>query len=209
MSQGPYEYGGGEVADPMEGVLDPEVEAEQGEEYSPDPNDEVAVGTGENPDADRAANPYDTTWVPPDRPLHRTDYGTTLAEMRTGESLDQLLAEEEPDVLPEPDPAAYPAASGDRRGSFRDTAADDDADLAAEEDLAGDPALAAELAAEGGDTDFPASSFDEPERRAGRLVEEDEGAHADLEKDMVARDAGISGGGASAEEAAIHLVDEP
>jgi hypothetical protein len=49
----------------------------------------------------------------------------------------------------------------------------------------------------------------EPQPRAGRLVAEDEGAHPDEEKDLVARDAGIAGAGASAEEAAVHLVDEP
>ena len=44
--------------------------------------------------------------------------------------------------------------------------------------------------------------------RAGRLVAPDEGAHDDVEKDAVAVDAGIDGGGASAEEAAVHVVDE-
>src|SRR6516225_1995802 len=43
---------------------------------------------------------------------------------------------------------------------------------------------------------------------AGRLVAEDEGAHPDTEADLVARDAGIDGGAASAEEAAVHVVDE-
>lgn len=46
------------------------------------------------------------------------------------------------------------------------------------------------------------------DRRAGRLVAPDEGAHEDEEKDMVASDAGIDGAAASAEEAAVHLVDE-
>lgn len=44
--------------------------------------------------------------------------------------------------------------------------------------------------------------------RAGRLVAPDEGAHGDDEKDEVARDAGIAGGAASAEEAAMHIQDE-
>jgi hypothetical protein len=44
--------------------------------------------------------------------------------------------------------------------------------------------------------------------RAGRLVAEDEGAHADTEKDLVARDVGIDGAAASAEEAAVHVIDE-
>jgi Family of unknown function (DUF5709) len=44
--------------------------------------------------------------------------------------------------------------------------------------------------------------------RAGRLVAEDEGAHPDDEEDLVARDVGIDGGAASAEEAAVHVVDD-
>ncbi|MFL6114318.1 MAG: DUF5709 domain-containing protein [Catenulispora sp.] len=44
--------------------------------------------------------------------------------------------------------------------------------------------------------------------RAGRLVAPDEGAHPDEETDLVARDVGIDGGAASAEEAAVHIVDE-
>ena len=42
----------------------------------------------------------------------------------------------------------------------------------------------------------------------GRLVAEDEGAHPDEEEDLVARDVGIDAGGATAEEAAMHVVEE-
>ena len=48
---------------------------------------------------------------------------------------------------------------------------------------------------------------DSADPRAGRLVAEDEGAHEDEEPDLVARDVGIDGGGAAAEEAAVHVVD--
>ena len=44
--------------------------------------------------------------------------------------------------------------------------------------------------------------------RTGRLVAEDEGRGPDNEKDMVAEDIGIDGAGASAEEAAVHTIDE-
>jgi Family of unknown function (DUF5709) len=50
--------------------------------------------------------------------------------------------------------------------------------------------------------------------RAGRLVATDEEAYDDgdtslrLEDELVARDAGIDGGAATAEEAAVHVVDE-
>ena len=56
---------------------------------------------------------------------------------------------------------------------------------------------------------MPAPEFEEQQPRAGRLVEPDEGLESDTEKDMIAYDAGISGAGASAEEAAVHLTDEP
>jgi len=44
--------------------------------------------------------------------------------------------------------------------------------------------------------------------RAGRLVDSQEGRGEDTEKDMVGRDVGIDGAGASAEEAAMHVIDD-
>jgi len=44
--------------------------------------------------------------------------------------------------------------------------------------------------------------------RSGRLVAEDQGLATDREKDLVADDVGVDGAGASAEEAAVHTVDE-
>ncbi|MFE5818861.1 DUF5709 domain-containing protein [Streptomyces sp. NPDC056479] len=44
--------------------------------------------------------------------------------------------------------------------------------------------------------------------RSGRLVAPDEGAHEDDESALVATDVGIDGAAASAEEAAMHIVDE-
>ncbi|GAA3392015.1 DUF5709 domain-containing protein [Cryptosporangium minutisporangium] len=90
-------------------------------------------------------------------------FGTTAAEQARGESLEQLLAEEEPDVSAE----------------FDDE-----------------------------DEDVPADLGSSPQTRAGRLVQPDEGSHEDQDSEVYARDAGIDGGGASAEEAAVHLVDE-
>lgn len=42
--------------------------------------------------------------------------------------------------------------------------------------------------------------------RAGRLVAPDQGIGADTESDAIAEDIGIDGGGASAEEAAMHVI---
>ena len=44
--------------------------------------------------------------------------------------------------------------------------------------------------------------------RAGRLVAEDAGFGEDTEKDLVAGDVGIDGAGSSAEEAAVHVIEE-
>jgi len=46
------------------------------------------------------------------------------------------------------------------------------------------------------------------EQRTGRLVAEDQGLAPDDEKDLVADDVGIDGAGASAEEAAVHTIDD-
>ncbi|MCX5373619.1 DUF5709 domain-containing protein [Streptomyces sp. NBC_00015] len=45
------------------------------------------------------------------------------------------------------------------------------------------------------------------DRRAGRLVAPDEGAHPDAVKEEIAQDVGIDGGAAGAEEAAVHIVE--
>ncbi len=44
--------------------------------------------------------------------------------------------------------------------------------------------------------------------RAGRLVSPDMGFGEDTEAELVAADLGISGGAASAEEAAVHIIDD-
>jgi hypothetical protein len=46
------------------------------------------------------------------------------------------------------------------------------------------------------------------DERAGRLVDEDQGLGPDEEKDLVGEDVGIDGAGASAEEAAVHVIDD-
>jgi len=44
--------------------------------------------------------------------------------------------------------------------------------------------------------------------RSGRLVSPDEGFGEDIDSELVGEDVGIDGAGASAEEAAVHVVDE-
>jgi hypothetical protein len=139
-------------------TTDPSFELEEN-----DLEDDGTLDASDTLDGDPGDDPLDAGIEPPDRWSAGERFGTTLSEERAGESLDQLLAEEEP----EPDPYA-------------------------EGDLPQDAPLA----------------NDYPEPRAGRLVAEDEGAHPDAEPDLVARDVGIDGGAAGAEEAAVHIQDE-
>ena len=71
------------------------------------------------------------------------------------------------------------------------------------------------LAAEEPDVDVLAERRDRQEvealevgdERAGRLVDVGDGSYDDNEKSLIAQDGGIAGGGASAEEAAMHIFD--
>ena len=61
--------------------------------------------------------------------------------------------------------------------------------------------------------DAPSSLFDEygsevGDDRAGRLLAPDRGEYADTEKDLIGEDVGIDGAGASAEEAAVHVIPD-
>jgi Family of unknown function (DUF5709) len=60
--------------------------------------------------------------------------------------------------------------------------------------------------------DDPGADFSEDDevgdRRAGRLVAPDEGVNVDDESDLLASDVGIDGSAASAEEAAVHVIDD-
>jgi hypothetical protein len=142
--------------------------------------DDMTIGAEVNNDDQQDASdsledsatgdPLDTGILPTDRWLAADKFGTTEAEEEAGESLDQHLAEEIPDI--------DPYAEAERE----DEEADTEDDLLEEEDL--------------------------PDPRAGRLVAEDEGAHPDTEKDLVASDVGIDAGAAGAEEAAVHVLDE-
>ena len=66
---------------------------------SPLQGDAVQLDNEETLEGDPRADPLDSGYVPPDRPVAMDAYGTTLGEELAGESLDQRLAREEPDVL--------------------------------------------------------------------------------------------------------------
>ncbi|MEU3187870.1 DUF5709 domain-containing protein [Streptomyces sp. NPDC006923] len=77
------------------------------EVYQPDDEDVIedeGILDPEDTLIDRGADPFDEGWSPPERPLGVEHTGTTAAEQREGESLDQRLAEEIPDTeVPEGD----------------------------------------------------------------------------------------------------------
>jgi hypothetical protein len=135
--------------------LDPDLMAE----------DDGVLATGDSlASDDLAADVLDTGVDAGGGYLGATRFGTTADEASRGESLGDLLAEEEPDVGPDP---------------------------------------------EWTDEDIPSTDDEEQQPRTGRLVDPDEGSLADLEADEFASDVGIDGGGASAEEAAVHVTDSP
>jgi len=111
--------------------------------------DPLEALTGDDPDEND-----ETGYNPPDREPYNMRHAPTPFEEHEGESLDELLAEEEPDLT------------------------DED------------------------------GAFDEAQPRTGRLIQPDEGEGPDLDKDEIAEDVGPAGYASSAEEAAMHLVDE-
>jgi hypothetical protein len=58
------------------------------------------------------------------------------------------------------------------------------------------------------DTDGELLDDEVGDERAGRLVDADDGGTTDTDDELYARDAGIDGAAASAEEAAVHVVRE-
>jgi hypothetical protein len=105
---------------------------------------------GDDPDEDAQ-----TGYSPPEREPYNLRHAPTAFEDAEGESLDERLAEEEPDV----------------------------------------------------DANDVSRADEEP--RAGRLVRPDRGSGVDEEADEIAEDVGPAGYAASAEEAAMHIVDQP
>lgn len=103
----------------------------------------------------------DEGYSPPEAWSAAESFGSTAEEQRTGESLEQRIAQEVPE---------------------RDPYADED-----EDDL---------------------DDGEVGTRRAGRLVETNSGSGEDAESELHGTDVGIDGAGSSAEEAAVHVIDD-
>jgi hypothetical protein len=145
--------------------------------------DEGVLDASDTLEGDPGEDPLDQGILPTDRWSAGERYGTTLSEERAGESLDQLLAQEEPEPDPYADDGLSPSVPRDR--------------------------VSDDLDENWGDEDVDGLLLDDgADPRAGRLVAPDEGAHPDTESDLIGRDVGIDAGAASAEEAAVHIVDD-
>ncbi|MBX7432645.1 hypothetical protein JDV09_11095 [Mycobacterium sp. Y57] len=138
-------------------------------EYSVDEDDQLQP---QDTLVDRGVDDVlDEGYSPPERP-----YGRAAFDHDGRESLDELLAEEEPDPLSR---LNHPLDPEERERS----------DEAERED------------------EFPAR--DEVGRvRSGRLVAPDQGFGEDTDAELFASDVGIDGSAASAEEAAMHIIDD-
>jgi hypothetical protein len=122
---------------------------------------------------DGPADPLDEGFSPAEKPWALDDWGTTPREQADGQTLDDRLARELPDVGAEDDDEF-----GDQEG-----------------------------------TDGELRDFEVGDERAGRLVSESyvaaDAASAggdEWDADLLGVDVGIDGAGASAEEAAVHII---
>jgi hypothetical protein len=147
--------------------------------YSVDDEDQPQ-DTGDSLVDDRGLEePLDEGYSPPEKWSAGQKWGNTPLEEELGETLDQRLEQEEP----EPDPYEQAEAEAQARKAEGD------------EDRIED--------------EFDAGLVDEVgDERAGRLVEPDEGVREDDDPEVDAEDVGIDGAGASAEEAAVHVIEE-
>ncbi|WBQ04657.1 DUF5709 domain-containing protein [Kribbella sp. CA-293567] len=126
--------------------------------YSVDDEDQLQASDTLN---DRGVDDLlDEGYSPPEKWSAGEGFGTTADEALEGETLDQRIAQEEPDIDP----------------------------YAEDGENVGGPEVG--------------------QVRSGRLVAPDQGAGDDEEKDLVAADVGFDGAAASAEEAAVHVIDD-
>ena len=140
MTEGPLEF------DDMEN-------REESEALDQLPPDDTLVDRGVD-------DVLDEGYSPPEKYGPGEGFGTTADEALEGETLDQRVAQEEPDVDPYAD--VEPEVTDDEVG----------------------------------------------DERSGRLVDPDAGLGEDTEKALVGDDVGIDGAAASAEEAAVHVVED-
>lgn len=153
------------------------------ERYASDPSDfENQLQPEDTLIEDGVDDVLDRGYSPPDSARGSMAHGVTEEEARHEETIEERIRQEVPD------PATAYGAPDDESGLDRERVGGEDPDaIDADDDWLGD--------AEVGD------------RRAGRLVAPDEGSHGDDTSEALGRDVGVDGAGASAEEAAVHIID--
>ncbi len=148
------------------------------EVWSVDPEDQLQP---EDTLIDRGVDDVlDEGYSPPDRPRSSYAHGH---ESGHHETIDERIRQEEPDPF-----TAYGAPddeSGEQRARREKLGGDDPDAIYAEDDYVGQAGR----------------------RRSGRIVSSSEDDTA-YENDLYAGDVGIDGGAASAEEAAMHIIDD-
>ncbi len=132
---------------------------------------------------DPSVDPLDAGWSPPDTARGSRAFGTTAWEQHQEETIDQRILQEEPD----PD-SAYGAPFNESGLDTPRVGGDDVDAIDADDDWLGGDEVGRD--------------------RAGRLVAPDAGILMDTEDELIGDDVGIAGAGASAEEAAMHIVED-
>jgi hypothetical protein len=128
-------------------------------------------------------DPLDTGISPPDTARGSRAWGTTAWEQAHEETIDQRILQEVPDPT-----SAYGAPENESGLDTPRLGGDDPDSIDADDDWLGDGEVG--------------------RVRSGRLVAPDEGAHDDHDEELFGSDVGIDGGAASAEEAAMHVIDD-
>lgn len=147
-------------------------------------DDEDQLQPEDTLDQEDVEDVLDRGYSPPDRLHGSLAHGVTAEEQSRDETIEERIHQEVPD------PSSAYGAPDNESGLDDDRLGGDDPDsISASDDWIGDDQVGDE--------------------RAGRLVSPDEGLGSDDEKDLVGEDVGIDGAGASAEEAAVHVVGEP
>ena len=130
--------------------------------------------------------------VPPDMMPRGTEWGTTAEEQELGETIDQRINQEEPDP--------YSAYGRPERSEALD---EDGLPVEEEETVGGDDpdAIRAE-------DDWLGDDGEVGDGPSVRVVTEDEGDRPDTDSQAWGRDTGFEDDGGSAEESAMHVVED-
>ncbi len=132
---------------------------------------------------DDVADTLDRGYSPSDTARGSNSWGTTAYEQATEETIEQRIQQEESDPN-----SAYGAPHNESGLDTERLGGDDEDSIDADDDWVGSGQVG--------------------NARAGRLVAPDEGAHGDDDSQEYASDVGVDGAAASAEEAAMHIIDD-